>query len=306
MELDFVKMHGSGNDFVFIDDFSRDVQLTECQIRQMCDRHTGIGADGVVLVRPSTTHDCAAYMHHINADGSLSSSSGNAMLCLAKYLVDRGFVSSSDGFLVIDALSGLHPVDFTVDENEKVVSATVDMGHPVLEPADVPVALPANATSSQGVAFVQDAPISSPWGEFSFTCVSMGNPHAVCFVEDWNNVPDELFLNPFEKNLNTFDFERVARHFESVVEFPEKTNVEFACVDGTAIAMRMHERGYGETLSCGSGACAVLVAASLTERAKREAAVAMQGGTLRVLWNDSDHVLVTGPAAESFQGSLEV
>ena len=307
MELDFVKLHGLGNDFVFVDDFSRDIELSAEQVSLLCDRHFGIGADGVILVRPSERSECAAYMHYINSDGTLAQMCGNGVRCFAKYLVDRGFVQASDGQFTADTLAGPKPIRFTVDEDEKMTTATVDMGHPILEPAEVPVAACANGSTEDGRGFAQDVAIESPWGAFSFTCVSMGNPHAICFIEDFEALPDELFADASAKNLATLDLTKIGSHYESHNAFPEKTNVEFAHVVAPGvIEMRVFERGCGETLACGTGACATNVAAALTGRSGRDNELHLRGGVLHIVWDENDHVMMTGPAVESFQGSVEV
>lgn len=306
MELDFVKLHGLGNDFVFIDDFSRDIELTQEQVALLCDRHFGIGADGVIMVRPSKRSECAAYMHYINADGTLAQMCGNGVRCFAKYLVDRGFVLASDGHFVADTLAGPKPISFEVDKHDKLTFATVDMGHPVLNPQEVPVNLPANGHIDEGDGFVKESAIDSPWGEFAFTCVSMGNPHAICFIDDFDILPDELFIDANRKCLATLDLNRIGAHYESHKAFPEKTNVEFAHIGDNAIEMRVYERGCGETLACGTGACATNVAAALTDRASRENNVILRGGTLHIKWDSDDHVMMTGPATEAFQGTVEL
>lgn len=306
MELDFVKLHGLGNDFVFVDDPAGAITLTRDQVAQLCDRHKGIGADGVILVRPSEDPACTAYMHYINADGSLAQMCGNGVRCFAKYLVDRGYVAASDKRLVVGTLAGPRPVGFETDAAGKLSCATVDMGRPVLDPALVPVLAAANATSVEGVEFVREVPTPSPWGTFRFTCVSMGNPHAVCFIDDWNSLSDALFPDPSDKCLATFDVTRAGAFFESHELFPEKTNVEFAVVEADGIAMRVYERGCGETLACGTGACATGVAAALTGRAGRENDLRLRGGVLHILWNDDDHVMMTGPAVEVFRGRVQV
>ena len=306
MELDFVKLHGLGNDFVFIDDFSRDIELTQQQVSLLCDRHFGIGADGVIMVRPSKRSECAAYMHYINADGTLAQMCGNGVRCFAKYLVDRGYVLASDGRFVADTLAGPKPISFEVDKHDKLTVATVDMGHPVLDSQDVPVDLPANAQNDEGIGFVKEQIIPSPWGDFGFTCVSMGNPHAICFIDDFSMLPDELFVNAGDKCLATLDLNRIGAYYESHSVFPEKTNVEFAHVGNVAIEMRVFERGCGETLACGTGACATNVAAALTGRASRENDVVLRGGTLHIKWDADDHVMMTGPATEAFQGTVEL
>ncbi len=307
MELEFVKLHGLGNDFVFVDDFSRDIELTQDQVAFLCDRHFGIGGDGVILVRPSERPECAAYMHYINSDGTLAQMCGNGVRCFAKYLVDRGFVQASDGEFVADTLAGPKPIKFETDSEDKMTKATVDMGHPILEPAQVPVAVEANATSAEGVSFACNQPIDSPWGAFEFTCVSMGNPHAITFIEDFNALPDELFADPTDKKLATLDLNKIGAYYESHEAFPEKTNVEFACLAGEGvIEMRVYERGCGETLACGTGACATGVAAALTGRSGRENDLVLRGGTLHINWNESDHVMMTGPAVEAFEGTVNV
>lgn len=306
MELEFAKLHGLGNDFVFVDDPARDIELTRDQIAQLCDRHKGIGADGVILVRPSEDPACAAYMHYINADGSLAQMCGNGVRCFAKYLVDHGYVAASDKHVTVGTLAGPRPVGFETDGEGKLVCATVHMGRPVLDPASVPVRAATNAVSVRGAEFVRDAPLVSPWGTFRFTCVSMGNPHAVCFVDDWGLLSGELFRDPSDKCLATFDVARVGSFFESHELFPEKTNVEFAAVEADGIAMRVYERGCGETLACGTGACATSVAATLTGRAGCENDLRLRGGVLRISWNDDDHVMMTGPAVEVFRGRVHV
>ena len=304
MELDFAKLNGLGNDFVFIDDFSREIELTTDQVKWLCDRHFGIGADGVILVRPSTDAQCAAYMHYINSDGTLAQMCGNGVRCFAKYLVDRGFVNAQDGSFVADTLAGPRPIAFEVDDNGLLTRATVDMGHPILDPALVPVNAEASGVSAEGVSFVREMPLESPWGTFKFTCVSMGNPHAVCFVDSWDEVADSLFADPAAKSLETLDINAVGAFFERHPAFPEKTNVEFAVIGDLGISMRVFERGCGETLACGTGACATNVAAALTGRAGRENDLNLRGGTLHITWADDDHVMMCGPAAESFTGTV--
>ena len=306
MELEFAKLHGLGNDFVVVDDRARAIELTGAQVRRLCDRHVGVGADGVILVRPSDDPACAAYMHYLNADGTLAQMCGNGVRCFAKYLVDRGIVPSDARELVADTLSGPKPIGFEADGDGRLVRATVDMGAPTLDPAAVPVRAAANAVSAQGEEYVRDAPLASPWGTFRFTCVSMGNPHAVCFVDDWDALADELFADPSDKCLATFDVGRVGAFFEAHELFPEKANVEFATVGPRGLAMRVYERGCGETLACGTGACAVQVAASLTERAGCENDVELRGGVLHLAWGDDGRVRMTGPAEESFAGRTVV
>ncbi|MEG0070436.1 MAG: diaminopimelate epimerase [Raoultibacter sp.] len=306
MELDFAKLDGLGNDFIFIDDFSREIELTDEQVRRICNRHFGIGGDGVILVRPSKNSECTAYMHYINSDGTLAQMCGNGVRCFAKYLVDRGFVQSSDGAFVADTLAGPRPIKFDVDDFDHLSMATVDMGYPILDPERIPVSLSTNAQSVEGASYVGESSIDSPWGEFKFTCVSMGNPHAVCFLDNITSLPDELFIDSNYKSLTSFRLEEIGAFFESHPLFPEKTNVEFAQITPEGISMRVFERGCGETLACGTGACATLVAAALTQRSNRENVLNLLGGSLLILWDEDDHVQMTGPATESFTGTIDI
>ena len=305
MELTFTKLNGAGNDFVFVDDLSSEIELTTSQVAWLCDRHFGIGADGVILVRPSERPECAAYMHYITSDGTLAQMCGNGVRCFAKFLVDRGYVQPSDGAFVADTLAGPKPISFTIDDEGKMTQATVDMGHPILDPQTVPVSVEANAQSTTGVAYADDIAIESPWGPFAFTCVSMGNPHAITFIEDFEALPNELFASD-EKTLATLDLEKIGAFYESNPIFPEKANIEFASITERGIEMRVYERGCGETLACGTGACATCVAAALTDRASRENDLILRGGVLHIHWTDDDHVMMTGPAAEAFEGTVKL
>lgn len=305
MEIPFVKMHGLGNDFVFVEDLESRWEPTVEQVESLCERHFGIGGDGLILVRPPQQDGCDAYMHYFNADGSLAEMCGNGVRCFAKYLVDSKIVDAESGRLVAGTKAGAKPIEFQVDADGKMTVATVDMGHPILQPHLVPTALPANAQTAEGVPFVKEAPIASPWGEFRFTCVSMGNPHAVCFLDDIGALPDELFDGE-EKTLTAFDVDKVGRFFESHEAFPAKANIEFAVADADCLRMRVYERGDGETLACGTGTCATNVAAALTGRAGRENDVHLLGGMLHICWDEAGHVFMTGPAAESFRGVVTV
>lgn len=304
MELGFDKLNGLGNDFVFIDDLSDEIELSVNDVAKICDRHFGVGADGVILVRPSEREECTAYMHYINSDGSLAQMCGNGVRCFAKYLVDHGFVESGQGCFVADTLSGPKTIHFTTDDEGRLDQATVDMGEPILCPSEVPVSLDGFVrVQGEPDAVVKEA-ITSPWGDFEFTCVSMGNPHAVCFIDDWSALPDTLFTSP-ERSLSTFDVPKIGAFFESCAAFPEKSNIEFAQITEGGIEMRVYERGCGETLACGTGACATCVAAVLAEGASHENDVHLLGGTLHIDWTEDNHVLMTGPAQRSFSGVLD-
>lgn len=304
MELSFVKMNGLGNDFVFVEDWDCSWDPTPEQVEAICDRHFGIGGDGLILVRPSNTPGCHGYMHYFNADGSLAEMCGNGVRCFAKYLVDTKVVDPTSATLVADTKAGPKPIRFATDAQGRMTLATVDMGEPILQPDAVPTALAAN-NSYQGIPYVREAPLGSPWGDFAFTCISMGNPHAVCFLDDIEALPDELFT-ALPKSLANFDVDKVGRFFESHEAFPAKANIEFATVGEDMLHMRVYERGDGETLACGTGTCATNVAAALTGRAGRENDVQLLGGILHINWAEDNHVFMTGPAAESFRGTVAI
>lgn len=306
MERAFEKLHGLGNDFVFFDGRDDGFDPTSEQVRWLCDRHEGIGADGVIVVQPPRQPGTDAYMHYVNADGTLAQMCGNGVRCFAKYLVDHRIVDPSAGELVAGTLAGPRPIRFAVDDRGQLVEATVAMGQPVLAPEAVPVAAPADALAPSGTPYVAALELDSPFGAFSFACVSMGNPHAVCFVDDWEALPDALFAGSGPKGLPAFDVARVGAFFEAHPAFPDKANVEFATVGDGVIAMRVFERGCGETMACGTGACATAVAAALTGRAGRESEVILRGGTLRICLEGDGSVLMTGPAKRSFSGVVDL
>lgn len=306
MKLEFAKLNGLGNDFIFIDDLSQEIELSVDEVQFLCDRHFGIGADGVILVRPPKDDRSLAYMHYINADGTLAQMCGNGVRCFAKYLVDRGFATAEANSLIAGTMAGNREIAYTVDDEGKLASATVDMGQPILDPPLIPAALAPNAKTAEGKPCIVEAPLASPWGDFLFTCVSMGNPHAVCFMDDWSELPDELFSDPSAKALATLRIDIIGAYFESDPAFPEKANIEFAEVTADGLAMRVYERGCGETLACGTGTCATFVAAVLTNRAERESIVHLLGGDLIIQWDGTESVLMTGPAEEVFNGSIEL
>lgn len=176
MELSFAKLHGLGNDFVFIDDRDRALKLTDAQVSYLCDRHFGIGADGVILVRPATSEEGDGYMHYINADGTLAQMCGNGVRCFAKYLVDRELADVASRHLLADTLAGPRPIAFSVDAGGKMTEATVNMGAPILDPALVPVDAAPDSRMADGTPYVGHLRLDSPWGAFEFACASMGKP----------------------------------------------------------------------------------------------------------------------------------
>jgi diaminopimelate epimerase len=285
---EFSKMNGAGNDFVMIDDMNDELELSAEQVAWLCDRHFGIGADGVILVKPSPRPECAAYMDYYNNDGTKAQMCGNGVRCFSKFLVDRKIVDPSDGKYVADTLSGPKPISFELDDNGKLVRACVDMGEPALEKSQIPTALP-DADTSFGRAVVE-RPVRAGDLTLDFTCVSMGNPHAVTFVNDPLSCAVEKYGPIVEKSSL----------------FPEGTNVEFARVCGDKITMRVWERGCGETLACGTGCCATAVAAHITGRAPRQVTVKVLGGEIDIDWRGDNHVYMTGPAKESFTGTVDI
>jgi diaminopimelate epimerase len=303
MLIDFVKMHGCGNDFVVIDDRLAALELTQGQVAMLCDRHFGIGADGVILVRPALDAQAAAYMHYINSDGSLAGMCGNGVRCVAKFLVDHGMLPHDASSLVVETLSGLKPISFTVDGQGLMLTATVDMGEPLLSPPLIPTTLP--ATAGGPFEAVIDAEVETTLGAMRLTCVNMGNPHAVAFLED-------SLASVF--GLADSDFAALGQPLETHAAFPENCNIEFARLlngadeaDGADIEMRVWERGCGETLACGTGACATAVAAALSGRRGRRSRVRQRGGLLDIAREeDGGHVMMTGPATTVFSGQVEL
>lgn len=289
MKYEFSKMHGAGNDFVMIEDMSDRISFTQEQVAFICDRHFGIGGDGVIIVKPSPRPECAAYMDYYNSDGTKAQMCGNGVRCFAKFLVDHGIVDGSAGSFVADTLSGPKPIEFELASDGTLAQATVDMGAPILDPAQIPTTLSGHDTPFGVIASGNVLP--SLGDEVTLTCVSMGNPHAVTFVD----------------NPKTYPVETVGPEIETYSVFPEYTNVEFVHAEGDSIDMRVWERGCGETLACGTGACATVVAAHITGRTGRKVMVNLPGGTLCIDWRAEDgHVYLTGPAQESFTGNFEL
>ena len=289
-QLSFVKLHGAGNDFVFFNDPDNSIDFTPQEVAKICSRHTGIGADGVIIVKPPHDLANAGFMDYRNADGSIAQMCGNGIRCFAKYLVDYGIVEKNTPLLNVETRARVKTISYQTDDGGKLVSATVDMGAPILNPQQIPTTLAFNAMTESGEVFVKEAQIDSPYGAFEFTCVSMGNPHAVAFVDDCDSI----------------DIDAVGSYFESFEVFPEKSNIEFATVKPDGIHMRVYERGCGETLACGTGACATGVAANLTGRAGRDNDIILLGGTLHVQYSQAGTVLMTGPACESFKGTVSL
>ncbi|MBC7960275.1 MAG: diaminopimelate epimerase [Vallitaleaceae bacterium] len=273
--MKFTKMHGCGNDYVYINCFEEKIDQPSELAIQMSNRHFGVGSDGLVLILPSESADFR--MRMFNSDGSESEMCGNAIRCVGKFVYDKGLIGKTN--VDIETLAGLKKLDLTI-QNGQVVYVTVDMGEPILEATQIPV------QSTKAPVIGEELQVLGK--TYGFTCVSMGNPHAVTFVEDVANFPLELVGPLVEKD----DL------------FPRKTNVEFVQVmDLEHLKMRVWERGAGETLACGTGACATLVACVLNKVSNRKATLHLLGGDLVIEWREEDnHVMMSGPAETVFEG----
>lgn len=280
--MKFVKMHGLGNDFVFIDHFHKQTIEEQSEgdypelARQVCHRQFGVGGDGLIVVLPSQVAD--ARMRIFNLDGTEPEMCGNGIRCFARYIFDKGYVRKNP--LTVETLAGILSLQLTF-EGEKVTGVRVDMGEPILKAGLIPVL-------AQGEPVV-GAKLEAEGEAFEYTAVSMGNPHCVIFVKDYENL----------------DFERLGPAIEKHPLFPRKTNVEFIRVDSKSeLTMKVWERGAGPTLACGTGACASAVAAALNGKAERKVTVHLPGGDLSIEWGEDNHVYMTGPATYVFSGIL--
>ena len=275
--MKFTKMQGLGNDYVYVNGFTESVENKEEAARLLSDRHFGVGSDGLILINPSEVADFEMEMY--NADGSRGKMCGNGIRCVAKYVYDYGLTDKTK--ISVETLGGIKYLDLTVEDG-KVVLVRVDMGEPILEADKIPVAA--------GKEKVIDEPIVVDEKEYRTTSVSMGNPHTVVYMDE----------------IATLDLEKIGPGFECHPWFPDRVNTEFVkVIDDTLLEMRVWERGSGETLACGTGACAVAVASILNGLAKREVTVRLLGGELKIEWDEkTNHVFMTGPAAVLFDGEI--
>lgn len=284
MLIPFAKMHGAANDYIFVD-CTAELPVAEAELpalaRQMSDRRRGIGSDGLILILPAPVPDTAFGFRMFNRDGSEGEMCGNGMRCFARYVVSRGLTDLTD--FVVATKSG--PIRCWVVPGEQTDewAVTCDLGTPRLSRDEVPTALPPGADGR-----VVEQRLELGGRVFAVTALSTGVPHAVLFVGDLEGLP----------------WRQLGRELETHAAFPRRTNVEFARVVRRDWAeVKVWERGSGETMACGTGACAVVVAGVLTGRLDRKARISLPGGDLEVVWRDSDgHVLLSGPAAEVFQG----
>ena len=275
----FTKMQGIGNDYVYVNCLEEQVANPSSLAQLVSERHFGIGSDGLILIRPSVQADF--FMEMFNADGSRSEMCGNGIRCVGKYVFDHGLTDKTA--VDVNTLAGVKHLALHV-EGGRVATVTVDMGAPILEPAQIPVVA--------GRSPVVGEPIEVAGRNFEMTCVSMGNPHAVVFVDDTAGFPVEEVGAPFEFHP----------------AFPARVNAEFVQVLGRGeINMRVWERGTGETLACGTGACASVVACILNGLTDDEVKVHLLGGDLGVRWDrEANRVFMTGPAVTVFEGEMDV
>ncbi len=279
--MKFTKMHGCGNDYIYVDG-SREVLAEEEKpqiVRKLSDRHFGIGGDGVIFINPSKEADFEMEMY--NMDGSRAEMCGNGIRCVAKYVYDKGMTDKTS--ISIISCKKVKYLDLHVVDG-KVSTVTVNMGTPILKAKDIPVVCDSEEAIAQKLEVGGQT--------YKMTCVSMGNPHAVIFMDHVADLP----------------LEKIGPEFENHVSFPNRINTEFVKVlDENTIEMRVWERGTGETLACGTGACASVVAAVLNGLTKEQVTVKLLGGNLQVRWDrQADLVYMTGPAATVFEGEIEL
>lgn len=290
--MKFTKMQGCGNDYVYVNCFEEEVTDPAALAVRVSDRHFGIGSDGLILLKPSDRADCMMDMY--NADGSRGAMCGNGIRCVAKLAYDSGVVHKDR--ITVETLSGIKTLDLTT-AGGTVTHVRVDMGSPELNAEKVPVIAKKLCQSDRKTQTLADAPITVDDSIYRFTAVSMGNPHAVVFI---GNAASAL-------SLDTLEIEKIGPQFENHPAFPDRVNTEFVeVIDEQTLRMRVWERGSGETLACGTGACAVAVAAILTGRVSgRSVTVRLRGGDLQIEWDkETGHVFMTGPAVTVFTGTF--
>ena len=279
MKIQFTKMHGAGNDYVYVNGF--DVKLADpaAMARAVSERRKGIGSDGVIVIQPSDV--AAVRMEMYNADGSRGEMCGNGIRCVGKYAYDHGLARENP--LRVETDSGVKTLELEIASG-KVTEVTVDMGAPILEPAKIPARFDGPR--------VVEVPLDVDGKTHRVTCVSMGNPHCVLFVPE----------------IDSLDLETIGPRFEHHERFPKRVNTEFIqVVSRSELRMRVWERGSGETAACGTGACAVAVAGVLTGRTDRRVLIHLVGGDLTIEWRESDdHVAMRGEAVEVFRGEIEI
>ena len=273
----FTKMHGAGNDYIYINAInSCPANLPELS-NEMSDRHKGVGSDGVVLIMPSDKADFR--MRMFNADGSEGEMCGNASRCVAKYVYDKGLTSKRK--ITLETFAGIKVLEITKVVDEKVREVKVDMGEPSFAPENIP---------TKSNCEVIDMPISTSLGTLNLTAVGTGNPHGVVIMD----------------SVSDLDIDSIGPEIQNNELFPRKANIEFVrIINRNEIEMRVYERGSGETMACGTGACASVVATSRLGLTDRRATVHLKGGDLQIHWAENNHIYMTGEAATVFEGEYE-
>ncbi len=277
--MKFTKMHGIGNDYVYVNCFKETVENPSEVAVKVSDRHFGIGSDGLILIKPSEVADGKMEMY--NADGSQGAMCGNGIRCVAKYMYDYGITDKTS--ISVETKSGIKYLDLTLKDG-KVDTVKVNMGMPILKAAEIPVRFEKERVINEPV-FVDGT-------EWRITCVSMGNPHAITYIDD----------------VKGLEIEKIGPKFENHEMFPDRVNTEFVhVIDRKTVEMRVWERGSGETLACGTGACAVAVSSILNGLTEDEVTVKLLGGDLKIFWDQKENtVYMTGSATTVFDGEIDI
>ena len=278
--MKFTKMHGIGNDYIYVNGFEEKIENPSEFAIKYSDRHKGIGSDGLVIIHPSAT--CDFRMRMFNADGSEAEMCGNASRCIGKFVYDKGLTNKTE--VTLETLAGVKVLKLFIGNNNKVEKVTVDMGEPILEAKLIP-------TTFDGTSVVKQLASFGQYTNYELTCVSMGNPHAVIFTD----------------NVLSLDLPKIGPVVENSQYFPNRTNTEFVeKLTDNRLRMRVWERGSGETMACGTGACATVVAAVLNGVSNRKTTVELLGGDLEIEWNEqNNHVYLTGEATTVFDGEIQ-
>lgn len=275
--MKFTKMHGAGNDYIYIDAQKEKIFNPSLLAQKLSDRHFGIGSDGLVLIHPSDKADFRMQM--FNSDGSEAEMCGNAIRCVAKYVYDKKLTSKKT--IAIETLSGIKFIDLVFDETGNVTGAAVDMGAPIFEPKQIPVDMDGDR--------IVNRPLEVDGKTYYITCVSMGNPHCAVFLDE----------------IQSLDLNLLGPKFENHKVFPRRVNAEFVkVIDKNNIELRVYERGAGETLACGTGACAAVVASYINGYTNNEVNVSLKGGILKIKYDNT--VMMTGNAVTVFEGEIDV
>ena len=277
--MKFTKMHGIGNDYVYVNCFKETVENPSEVAVKVSDRHFGIGSDGLILIKPSEVADGKMEMY--NADGSQGAMCGNGIRCVAKYMYDYGITDKTS--ISVETKSGIKYLDLTLKDG-KVDTVKVNMGTPILQAAEIPVRFEKEQVINE--------PVLVDGAKWRITCVSMGNPHAITYIDD----------------VKGLEIEKIGPKFENHEMFPDRVNTEFVhVIDRKTVEMRVWERGSGETLACGTGACAVAVSSILNGLTEDEVTVKLLGGDLKIFWDQKENtVYMTGSATTVFDGEIDI